>query len=217
MAKQTLIKAPLYEIQRPVAKFLNSNSVSVISGMAGCSKDFICMHTAITALTERTHSKIIISKPIVESGKSMGFLPGDLKEKIAPYRTSFDEIINTLLQSNEGQAKKIKDSIDFYAVNFVRGDTFKNAIVILSEAQNCTLHELVSFVTRLHHSSRMFINGDPMQSDIGNKSGLKEFLQLVDRVKGMNSMHLGDEFQTRHPMIVQLNKEYIKFKENKNK
>jgi phosphate starvation-inducible PhoH-like protein len=175
------------------------------------------MHTAITALTEKTHSKIIISKPIVESGKSMGFLPGDEKDKIAPYRTSFDEIINTLLQSSEGQAKKIKDSIDFHAVNFVRGDTFKNAIVILSEAQNCTLHELVSFVTRLHHSSRMFINGDPMQSDIGNKSGLKDFLELVDRVNGMSSVNLGDEFQTRHPMIVQLNKEYIKFKENKNK
>ena len=215
MAKQTLIKAPLYEIQKPVAKFLNENSVSVITGMAGCAKDFICMHTAITALSRKTHSKIIISKPIVESGKSMGFLPGDLKDKIAPYRTSFDEIINTLLQSNEGQSKKIKDSIDFHAVNFVRGDTFKNSVVILSEAQNCTLHELISFVTRLHHSSVMFINGDTAQSDIGNKSGLKDFLEIISKVDGMNSFHLGDDFQTRHPMIVDLNKEYIKFKKNK--
>ena len=217
MAKQTLIKAPLYEIQKPIAKFLNSNSVSVVTGMAGSAKDFICMHTAITAVLEKTHSKIIISKPIVEAGSSMGYLPGDLKEKIQPYRKSFDAIISTLIGSSEGFSERVRKMIQFEAVNFVRGDTFKDSIVILSEAQNCTLHELISFTTRLHHTSRLFINGDIMQSDIGNKSGLKDFLKIINNVKGMNAVHLGDEFQTRHPMIVQLNKEYIKFKENKNK
>ena len=108
--------------------------------------------------------------------------------------------------------KDLKKKITFEAINFIRGNTFKNSIVILSEAQNCTLHELISVVTRLDKTSKMFINGDLMQSDIGSSTGLKNLLTIVDKVEGIEAITLGDEFQTRNPMIVRLNKEYSKFR-----
>lgn len=209
----SIFKAELFEIQKPISKFLKQNEVSVITGAAGSAKDFICMHTALTYLVNKCCDKIIIAKPIVEVGRSIGFLPGSELEKIEPYRRSFDEIVDTILgKEDSARIKKLKSKIIFEPINFVRGSTFKDSIVILSEAQNCTLHELISFITRLDKTSKMFINGDLMQSDIGRSTGLKNLLNIVRNVEGIETVTLGDEFQTRNKMIVDLNKEYNKFR-----
>lgn len=212
-----LIRLDLKEIQKPISKFLKMNEISIVTGMAGTGKDFICMHTALSYLTEKKnkYDKIIISKPIVETGRSMGHLPGDINEKIEPYRASFDAIINDILPRGDNKAAMtLKKKIEFEAVNFVRGNTFKNAIVILSEAQNCTLHELVSFATRLDKSSKLFINGDAEQSDIGKASGLVDFMKITDNIHGVGRVELGDEHQTRNKLIVKLTKNYNNFLKN---
>jgi len=211
--KNNLFKTDLFEIQKPISNFLKSNEISIITGMPGSGKDFICLYTALELLISKEVEKIVLTKPIVEVGKSMGFLPGDLNEKLDPYRKSFDDIIQTIIGKQDFQAtKRIKNKISFEPVNFIRGNTFKDSVVILSEAQNCTLHEIISFMTRLDKSSKMFINGDMMQSDIGSKSGLKDSINIISKVDGIEHKLLGDEFQTRNPMIVKLNKEYIKYK-----
>lgn len=213
--KNNQIKTELFPIQKPISEFLRKNEVSIITGAAGSSKDHICLYTALEYLIEKknTYDKIIISKPIVEVGRSMGFLPGTTDEKIDPYRRSFNEIVNTIIGNGEDvRTKTLKKKIEFVPLNFVRGNTFKNAIVILSEAQNCSIHELISFITRLDKSSKMFLNGDLFQSDIGNSSGLRALLDIVKKVKGIDIVTLGDEFQTRNKMIVDLNREYNKYR-----
>ena len=216
--KSSLLKADLFDIQKPIAKLIRSKQISIITAPAGSAKDFICLYTALDLVTSKQYKNIIITKPIIEVGKSMGFLPGDLNEKLDPYRKSFDSIVDTILgKGNEGAVGILKKKISFEPINFVRGNTYANSVLILSEAQNCTLHELISFMTRLDKSSIMFLNGDMLQSDIGNKSGLGDLIQIINKVEGIEHITLGDEFQTRNPMIVKLNKEYIKYKGLNNK
>lgn len=213
MSKPKLFKAELKKVQLPIPKFLKSNSISILTGAPGSAKDFMCMYTALEMLINKEVDTIVISKPIIEVGQSIGFLPGDLSEKIDPYRKSFDAIIDTILGGgNEGAIGRLKKKIKFEPVNFVRGNTYSNSLIILSEGQNCTLHELISFMTRLDKTSKMFINGDVMQSDIGKKSGLRDLVEIIRNVNGIEELTLGDEFQTRNPMIVHLNREYIKYK-----
>ena len=210
-----LFKAELKDIQKPLIEYLKKNEITVLTGEAGTGKDFVCMYTALKLLSEKgqNYEKIKIAKPIIEVGNSMGMLPGDVKEKTDPYRASFDDIVGIIIgKENTGRVKKLKDSIVFEPVNFVRGNTFKDSIVILSEAQNCTLHELISFITRLDKSSKLFINGDLMQSDIGRNSGLNALLEILSKVEGVGLKTLGDEFQTRNKMITRINREYVKYK-----
>lgn len=219
MTKSRLIKAELKEIQKPIVKQLRQKEVSIITGQAGSAKDFLSMYCAIEYILDKgsKYDKIVVTKPIVEIGKSMGFLPGLLEEKVEPYRKSFDDIVNTILgESDTAQVKGLKKKIEFQPINFVRGITFKNSIVILSEFQNCTLHDLISFITRLDSSSKMIINGDLRQSDIGSSQGAKELLKIVDGVEGIQTIELGDEFQMRNKMIVELNNRYCRYIKDKN-
>jgi|TARA_R110000822_G_scaffold6851_4_gene28590 phosphate starvation-inducible protein PhoH len=216
--KNSKLKTELFPIQKPISEFIKKNSVSIITGAAGTSKDHICIHTALEYITDKKsgYDKIVVTKPIVEVGRSIGFLPG-LEEKMDPYRLSFDEIINTILgKEDTASIKNLKKKIEFVPVNFIRGNTFKNSIVILSEFQNLELSSLISFITRLDKTSKMFINGDLRQSDIGSSRGAKDLMDIVEGVKGIGKIELGDEFQTRNPMIVELNKKYYKHLKDKN-
>lgn len=214
MAKQnSIFKTELFEIQKPIAKAIKKEEVAIITAPPGCGKDFIQMQVALSYLLDKTYGSIVITKPIVEVGRSMGFMPGNEKEKLSPYRKSFDDIVTTLIGNEDsGRINSLKNKIIFQPLNFIRGNTFKNSIVILSEAQNCTLHELISFITRLDHTSKMFINGDLGQSDLGNKSGLRALLTIVKDIQGICQITLGDEFQTRNPLIVELNKKYNEYR-----
>lgn len=201
-----LFKTKLYTHQKEVINFLRSNNVSIVIGEAGTAKDFCCLYRGLDAIDSNEHSELVLVKPIVELGQKMGYLPGDEEDKMKPYEKSFhDNIIKMIGKTEYG---KLKKKVKFEAVNFMRGNTFEYSTVILSEAQNCTLHELISVVTRVAHNSRIFINGDPMQSDIGKQSGLKDFIKIVEGVKGVGVLELGDEHQVRNPMIVDINRRY---------
>ena len=208
------IKVGLKQHQKPVANFLRENNISILLAEAGCAKDFIQMYRALEGLKEGEFKKIIITKPIVELGSKIGFLPG-LEEKFSNYERSFYESISKIL--GRENINNVKSKIQFEHIGFLRGNTFpEHSVIILSEVQNMTLHEIISYVTRVPESSKLFINGDGSQSDLGNRSGLKDFLKIVKGVGGIGVMELDpDVHQMRNPMITQLNRNYVKFLNNK--
>lgn len=204
------IKVGLKQHQKPVANFLRQNSVSILIGEAGCAKDFIQMYRALEGLKDGEFKKIIITKPIVELGSKIGYLPG-LDEKFSNYERSFYESISKIL--GKENINNVKSKIQFEHIGFLRGNTFpESSVIILSEIQNMTLHEIISYVTRVPESSKLFINGDLNQSDLGNRSGLKNFLNIIKGIKGIEVLELDPEIhQMRNPMITSLNRNYVKF------
>ncbi len=208
-------KATLKAHQKPVANFLRENNVSIILGEAGCAKDFIQMFRALEGLESGEFKNIVITKPIVEMGTSVGFMPGDERDKFAPYEKSFYNSISKI--SGRDNVSSIKSKIVFEHIGFQRGNTFpEHSVVILSEAQNMTLHELISYTTRLPISSLLFINADPLQSDIGRKSGLSDFLNIMNGIDGVGIMELDPKIhQTRHRMITDINRNYRKLLEKR--
>lgn len=202
-------KAKPTKIQKPILNFLRSNEISILTGMAGSGKDFLCLYRALEGLDQGEFDKIVLIKPIVEMGRSMGYLPGDEKDKTSAYEKSFYENIKKITSSEF--FNKYKSKIKFEPVNFLRGNTLEYSFVIISEAQNLTLHELISTTTRVAHNSKLFVNGDLMQSDIGNKSGFKDYISILKNVEGADHIELGEEFQMRSKLIVSITKEYIKF------
>jgi phosphate starvation-inducible PhoH-like protein len=210
------MEATLAPHQKEVSNFLRSNDISIVIGMAGCAKDFVQLYRAVDALLNKEIEGIVITKPIVEVGKSIGFLPGEANEKTAPYERSFYENLEKLV--GKQTAASLKPKITFEHVGFVRGNTFKERnIVIISEIQNFTLHELITYVTRLPESSKLFMNGDPDQIDIKN-SGIFDFLKIMDGLDGVGIMTLDpDVHQMRRKLIVDIMKRYKKFKDDKGK
>lgn len=205
------VKTSYTSLQKKVLNFFRSNSISILTGDPGTGKTYSACYYGLSLIKASAINKIIISKPIVEVGKSMGFLPGDLKEKTDVYMSSYISNIDKI--GGEGRFRQLSNGgkVVFEPVNFVRGDTFENALVILDEAQGLTLHELITFVTRLSETSQLIIMGDPYQADIKN-SGLIPFIkEIATGIDGIGHMELGDEYQMRHPMIVGLYKNYKKY------
>ena len=204
-------RVELKENQKEIIQKLKENEITILLGNAGTAKDFMQLFRAVDGLVRKEFEKIIICKPVVEIGRSMGFLPG-LEEKTAPYARSFYDNLAKIVGKDRVAHLKLK--IEFQALNFVRGNTFdENSVVILSEAQNLTLHEIISFVTRLPESSKLFINGDLDQSDIKN-SGLPDFLEIVKDIEDIKIIKLDDSFQMRRKLITTITKKYNEFKKN---
>lgn len=214
MSKKTvtqngLFKTQLYTHQKEVINFLRTNNVSIILGDAGSGKDFCCLYRGLDAIDKKEHSDLVLIKPIIEMGTKMGYLPGDEQDKMQPYERSFHD--NIVKMIGKTLYTKYRKNIKFEAINFMRGNSYEYSTVILSEAQNCTLHELISIVTRVSANSKIFINCDTKQSDIGRKSGINDFIKIVEGIEGVGIMELGDEHQVRNPMITKINKNYSKF------
>lgn len=210
------MQASLLPHQKPVSNFLREYDIATLIGIAGCSKDFVQLYRAVDGLLKKEFEYIIISKPAVEVGKGIGFLPGLESEKLQPYERSFMDNLVKLV--GKTTAMSIKNKIFFEHVGFQRGNTFReNAAIILSEIQNFTLHELITMITRVPESSKLFMNGDPDQIDIKD-SGLKAFLEITKDVEGFGVMELDpDIHQMRSKRIVALVKAYQEYKKKINK
>lgn len=207
--------AELKPHQKPVSNFLRSYDISVLLSDAGCSKDFVQMFRAIEGLKNKEFEKIIICKPILEIGKSIGFLPGTIEEKTIVYLKSFYDNIAKIVGKQNVNAMMTK--IQFEHVGFQRGNTMpENSCIILSEIQNLTASEAHSYVTRVPQSSKLFCNGDASQSDLGMKSGLNDFLESISGVNGVGIAILdGDKHQMRRKEIIDITKNYIKIQKRK--
>lgn len=198
------------KLQKGVLSFFRQNEISIITGEPGCGKDFVSLYFALEMLRAGSVERILITKPIVEIGKSIGFLPGSESEKYAPYEQSFIDNLQRIVGTYESNSLLNGKKISFQPINFVRGSTFRNSVVILSEAQNCTLHELVSFTTRVADDSKLLINGDLLQADIKN-SGFKKYIELFSNIEGIDYLELGPEFQMRSKLIVDINRVYKEY------
>lgn len=207
--------ATLKPHQKPVSNFLRSYDISVLLSDAGCSKDFVQMYRAIEGLKNKEFEKIIICKPILEIGKGIGFMPGDLSEKTDMYLKSFyDNIAKIVGKEN---VNSIMNKIQFEHTGFQRGNTMpENSVIILSEIQNLTASEAHSYLTRVPQSSKLFCNGDASQSDLGMKSGLNDFLESISGVNGVGIAILdGDTHQMRRKEIIEITKKYIEIQKRR--
>ena len=202
-------KVELKPHQKPVSNFLRQNDISIILSGAGCAKDFVQMYRAIEGLKNKEFEKIVITKPIIELGASVGFLPG-LEEKFENYLRSFYNTIDKIVGKENANA--IKAKVQFEHIGFQRGNTFpEHSVIILSEVQNMTAHEAISYVSRLPETSKLFVNGDWLQSDLGMKSGLNVFLECMSGVDGVGIAILDPKVhQMRRKIINDIADNYLK-------
>lgn len=214
-SSRTIKTAELKPHQKPVSNFLRQQDISVIIADAGCSKDFVQMYRAIDGLKTKEFEKIIICKPIVPVGRDIGFMPGSLEEKTEMYLKSFYD--NILKIVGKDSINSIMSKVQFEHVGFQRGNTFPEfSCVIVSELQNLTASEAHTYLTRLPQSSKMFLNADAVQSDLGMKSGLNDFLESISGVSNCAIAILdGEKHQMRRKEIVEITKKYIEIQKRK--
>jgi phosphate starvation-inducible protein PhoH and related proteins len=202
---------PKSENQALQAKMIDENDIVFSLGPAGTGKTHVAMVKAVEALKAGTVEKILLARPAVESGGTMGFLPGTAIEKMAPYmRPLYDAIAK--LMPNDRVEDMIEDGrVEILTLGHMRGRTFEGAFVILDEAQNCTFDQLKMAVTRLggtdedNNKSKMVITGDPQQSDLPEgKSGLQGFVAALEGVEGIAMQYYGIEDVIRHPTVARI-------------
>jgi len=184
------------------AAFRNHDVLFMI-GPAGTAKTFLsCAFAIEQLLNNKDIKKIVLTRPIVEAGESLGFLPGDFNEKVDPYMMPMYDALDILVGKNNPQRDRITAAIEVAPLAFMRGRTFREAICILDEAQNATKLQLKLFLSRFHTGSKIIINGDPMQSDLyGGREVLMETVEKLKEVQGIGVVEFKAESIVRHPLV----------------
>ncbi|HEY6226789.1 MAG TPA: PhoH family protein [Verrucomicrobiae bacterium] len=172
-------------------------------GPAGTGKTYLAVAMAIAALKEDKVSRIILTRPAVEAGEALGFLPGDLYEKIAPYLRPLHDALHDMLPAEEVAKHMERGTIEIAPLAYMRGRTLNSAFIILDEAQNCTGEQMFMFLTRLGHGSKAVITGDPTQIDLPHhkKSGLIEAAQALSKVEGISMIRFEKRDVVRHALV----------------
>ena len=196
---------------------INNNDLVFGVGPAGTGKTYLAVAAAVQSLINNQISRIILSRPAVEAGERLGFLPGDLKEKIDPYLRPLYDALNDLMPKKILESNMDNGVIEIAPLAFMRGRTLENAFIILDEAQNTTNMQMKMFVTRLGRNSKMVILGDITQIDLpaGNLSGLKEILKLVPKDEGIDIVNFQNKDIVRHRLVDKIVKAYSKLEKQK--
>ena len=181
-------------------------------GPAGTGKTYLSIALAVKALKEKTAKKIILSRPAVEAGEKLGFLPGDMKEKIDPYVQPLYDALEDMLPTVKLQDLMEKNVIQIAPLAFMRGRTLSDAVVILDEAQNTTSAQIRMFLTRMGMNTKMIITGDLTQVDLprGTMSGLRETINILKDVKGISFVYMNDKDIVRNKLVTRIVKAYEK-------
>ena len=197
-----LIK-PQTENQRKMVALMDKNDMLFAVGPAGTGKTYTAVALAVRALREKEVRKIILTRPAVESGENLGFLPGDLKEKLDPYMQPLYDALRDMIPHEKLESYIEKGAIQIAPLAFMRGRTLDNAFVILDEAQNTTHNQMKMFLTRMGKSAKFIITGDPGQIDLPRKqvSGLKESLLALKDINGIAQVFLDDKDVVRHKLV----------------
>ena len=208
---------PRSEKQQQLVDAFNRSDMVFAVGPAGTGKTYLSIALAVKALKDKTIKKIILSRPAVEAGEKLGFLPGDMKDKIDPYLQPLYDALEDMLP-----AAKLQDMMEKYVIQiaplaFMRGRTLSDAIVILDEAQNTTCAQLRMFLTRMGWNSKMIITGDMTQIDLPShtKSGLKEALEILRDIEGISVVELGQKDIVRHKLVTRIVNAYEKNEKQK--
>lgn len=201
-AKKALV-TPKTVGQRKYIEAIRHHDITFGLGPAGTGKTYLAVAMAVAALKEEKVSRIILTRPAVEAGEALGFLPGDLYEKISPYLRPLQDALHDMLPVEEIQKHTERATIEIAPLAYMRGRTLNNAFIILDEAQNSTMEQMFMFLTRLGHNSKAVVTGDPTQIDLPahKQSGLLEAHHALARVQGIAIVEFQKRDVVRHPLV----------------
>ena len=215
---EEIIKTPKRSViprskkQKEYVKSLKTSQIVISLGPAGTGKTYLAVAVALSMLLEKKVERIILSRPAVEAGEKLGFLPGDMKDKIDPYLRPLYDSLYDLLDYDKIQRKIESGAIEIAPLAFMRGRTLKNSFAILDEAQNATEIQIKMFLTRIGENSKLVVNGDPSQVDLPNKnqSGLIKSQAILKGIKEISVINFGHQDVMRHPLVTKIVKAYQK-------
>ena len=213
-----LIKTPRKSViarsekQTDYIKALRENEIVMSLGPAGTGKSFLAVSVAVTMLMEKKIDRVILSRPAVEAGEKLGFLPGDMKEKVDPYLRPLYDALYELFGADKIDKKIDSGEIEIAPLAFMRGRTLKNCFAILDEAQNATETQIKMFLTRIGENSKLVVNGDPSQIDLINKSqsGLIKSKKILKHLKEIKIIEFDHNDVVRHPLVSKIIRAYQK-------
>ena len=196
--------------QKCYIEAIQNHDITIGMGPAGTGKTFLAMTLAVIALKEEMVSRIILTRPAVEAGEALGFLPGDLYEKLAPYLRPLHDALQDLLPMEEVQKHMDRGMIEIAPLAYMRGRTLNNAFIILDEAQNSTAEQMLMFLTRLGFNSKAVITGDPTQIDLppSKTSGIVEAKKTLAKVEGIAICNFEKRDVVRHPLVQRIVQAY---------
>ena len=211
-----LIKTPKKSViarskkQSEYIKALKENDIIMSLGPAGTGKSFLAVSVAVTLLMEKKIDRVILSRPAVEAGEKLGFLPGDMKEKVDPYLRPLYDALYELFGADKVDKKIESGEIEIAPLAFMRGRTLKNCFAILDEAQNATETQIKMFLTRIGENSKLVVNGDPSQVDLINKkhSGLVKSRDILKNLEEIKVIEFDHNDVVRHPLVSKIIKAY---------
>lgn len=204
--------------QQDYLRKVSQNDVVFSIGPAGTGKTFLAVAMALDALRKNRVSRIILSRPAVEAGESLGFLPGDLKEKLDPYLKPLTDALFYMIPAEKLKSMMEKEVVEIIPLAYMRGRTLNNSFVILDEAQNATISQMKMFLTRLGQHSKAIITGDVTQVDLINKgnSGLIHAFNLLRHVQGIGFVEFENRHIIRHKLVADIIKAYESIEEKEN-
>jgi len=189
-------------VQQALMDAIDERSVVLALGPAGTGKTYLAVAKAVDALEAGRVTRIVLSRPAVEAGESLGFLPGDVNEKLAPYLRPLVDALTERLGTKRLKTMLAENIIEIAPVAYMRGRTLNDCFIVIDEAQNCTYGQIKMLLTRLGWRSTMVLTGDPDQTDLlPGMSGLSDIAARLDKVEGISVVRLGDADIVRHPLV----------------
>lgn len=210
---------PRSEMQKKYIDAIKQYDMVIGIGPAGTGKTYLAMAMAINALLKKQVSRIILARPAVEAGERLGFLPGDLYEKVNPYLRPLYDALFDMMEAEKAHRLIDKGIIEIAPLAFMRGRTLNDSFIILDEAQNTTSEQMKMYLTRLGFNSKTVITGDITQIDLpeGKTSGLKEARKILKDIKGLCFIYFSERDVVRHKLVQEIIKAYESFEKNRNK
>ncbi len=191
--------------QTALIEAVDTRNLTLALGPAGTGKTYLAIAKAVEALEANKVGRIVLSRPAVEAGESLGYLPGDMEDKLAPYLRPLYDALSDRLSMKRVRALMTEGLIEIAPIGYMRGRTLNNAFVVIDEAQNCTYGQLKMLLTRLGWHSTMVITGDPNQSDLlPGVSGLADVAERLERVPDIAVVRLADTDIVRHPLVAEM-------------
>ncbi len=201
--------------QKKYIKAIKDNVITFSVGPAGTGKTYLAVAMAVTAFRKKEVNRIVLVRPAVEAGENLGFLPGDLQDKVNPYLRPLHDALYDTLGAETYHKFVERGAIEIAPLAYMRGRTLDASFIILDEAQNTTPEQMKMFLTRIGFGSKAIITGDITQIDLpkGKRSGLKEAIKILKNIEGINFSYLTDRDVVRHPLVQDIIKAYAKYEE----